>query len=311
MKRIAIIISTVTLAVATAGCSDSDGNGPVVKATVSAAGGESSSTEIYVWPGTDVEYRFTVSSTVKLRTVELHRRIGSGVNAQEPTRIERIDLRESESYTYEISGTVEDIGDDYQYSLYAEDIDGNYTSVRVCAWLDVTRYSQTLMDGRKDATSKTFLNLASGTTYYIANTIADPAGMDLGFTYMEGSRYGACLVSFDEYYKTGNYGMVVNDAAPWVEFRDVSHIADAALWFDGNAGSGRLEEYFERGVEYDRILDYSARKIAHTLWESDILALRTRNGCYGLLKVDAIDRRDESELNNQTIDFSVVITRNR
>ncbi|MCD8174133.1 MAG: hypothetical protein LUD76_11895 [Alistipes sp.] len=311
MKSIKIFILIAALAVATAGCSDSDGNGPVIKATVSAAGGESSPTEIYVWPGTDVEYRFTVNSTAKLRTVELHRRVGLGVNAQEPTRIERVDLRESESYTYEISGTVEDIGDDYQFSLYAEDIDGNFTSVRVCVWLDVMRYSQTLMDGRKDATSKTFLNLASGASYYIANTIGDPAGMDLGFTYTEGSQHGACLVSFDEYYKTGNYGMVVNDAAPWVEFRDVSHISSAAGWFDGGTAGGRLEDYFERGVEYDRVLDYSARKIAHTLWESDIVALRTEDGRYGLLKVDAIDRRDESELNNQTIDFNVVITKNR
>lgn len=311
MKKIRYKITALALAGMVSACSDSGSDGPVIKGTVTVTEGESSQTKLYVPAGSEVGYSFQINSAIPLKALEIHRRIGTGINAQEPTRLERIDIKGSGMYTYEFSGTIASIGNDYQYSVYAEDVDGNFNSVRVCVWLDVMRYSQTLTDGASAGTSKTFLNIESGVTYYVANTIGDPRGIDLGFTYMEGTHYQACLVSFDEYYKTGNYGMVVNDLNPWVEFRDATHLATASDFYDQVGRASELQTYFDNGASYDRIMDFSAGRIAHNLWETDMVSFRTMDGRYGLIRIDGIDRRDESDLDNQTMDIRVIVQKNR
>jgi hypothetical protein len=46
------------------------------------------------------------------------------------------------------------------------------------------------------------------------------------------------------------------------------------------------------------------------LEEEDMIAFRTEDGRYGLMKVKEIDRKNEDVSNNQTISLDVVVEKN-
>ena len=168
-------------------------------------------------------------------------------------------------------------------------------------------------DGVKDvpaATSKTFLCLETGRTFYVANIANDPKGIDLGFTYYEGNDNKACLVSLDEYYKTGNYAMVVNDLNPEVIFKDATDLVTKESVFDEVDKASDLKDIFDQAKDYPTVLDYTAGKIAPALEEEDMIAFRTEDGRYGVMKVKEIDRKNEDTSNNQTISLDVVVEKN-
>lgn len=210
---------------------------------------------------------------------------------------------------YVVSDTLT-LDEDCSYSVYVEDVNRNFSSARVNLYLDVTKYNVELTDGMPAATSKTFLCLETGRTFYVANIANDPKGIDLGFTYYEGNDNKACLVSLDEYYKTGNYAMVVNDLNPEVIFKDATDPAATESVFDQVNKASELKDIFDRAKDYPTVLDYTAGKIAPALEEEDMIAFRTEDGRYGLMKVKEIDRKNEDVSNNQTISLDVVVEKN-
>lgn len=155
---------------------------------------------------------------------------------------------------YVVSDTLT-LDEDCSYSVYVEDVNRNFSSARVNLYLDVTKYNVELTDGMPAATSKTFLCLETGRTFYVANIANDPKGIDLGFTYYEGNDNKACLVSLDEYYKTGNYAMVVNDLNPEVIFKDATDLVTKESVFDEVDQGFRPEGYLRSGER----LSYGSR----------------------------------------------------
>ena len=266
------------------GCDDNDPEGPEISATTFVAGSEPGTAELRVPEGAEVVYRFDIKSAAPISKIEVWYRPGLGANMEAPMEEQTIELY-GEVGEYVVSDTV---------NLY----------------LDVTKYNVELTDGMPAATSKTFLCLETGRTFYVANIANDPKGIDLGFTYYEGNDNKACLVSLDEYYKTGNYAMVVNDLNPEVIFKDATDLVTKESVFDQVNKASDLKDIFDQAKDYPTVLDYTAGKIAPALEEEDMIAFRTEDGRYGLMKVKEIDRKNEDVSNNQTISLDVVVEKN-
>ena len=285
------------------GCDDNDPEGPEISATTFVAGSEPGTAE-----GAEVVYRFDIKSAAPISKIEVWYRPGLGANMEAPMEEQTIELY-GEVSEYVVSDTLT-LDEDCSYSVYVEDVNRNFSSARVNLYLDVTKYNVELTDGMPAATSKTFLCLETGRTFYVANIANDPKGIDLGFTYYEGNDNKACLVSLDEYYKTGNYAMVVNDLNPEVIFKDATDPAATESVFDQVNKASELKDIFDRAKDYPTVLDYTAGKIAPALEEEDMIAFRTEDGRYGLMKVKEIDRKNEDVSNNQTISLDVVVEKN-
>ena len=256
----------------------------------------------------EVVYRFDIKSAAPISKIEVWYRPGLGANMEAPMEEQTIELY-GEVSEYVVSDTLT-LDEDCSYSVYVEDVNRNFSSARVNLYLDVTKYNVELTDGMPAATSKTFLCLETGRTFFVANIANDPKGIDLGFTYYEGNDNKACLVSLDEYYKTGNYAMVVNDLNPEVIFKDATDPAATESVFDQVNKASELKDIFDRAKDYPAVLDYTAGKIAPALEEEDMIAFRTEDGRYGLMKVKEIDRKNEDVSNNQTISLDVVVEKN-
>ena len=287
------------------GCDDNDPEGPEISATTFVAGSEPGTAELRVPEGAEVVYRFDIKSAAPISKIEVWYRPGLGANMEAPMEEQTIELY-GEVSEYVVSDTLT-LDEDCSYSVYVEDVNRNFSSARVNLYLDVTKYNVELTDGMPAATSKTFLCLETGRTFYVANIANDPKGIDLGFTYYEGNDNKACLVSLDEYYKTGNYAMVVNDLNPEVIFKDATATESV---FDQVNKASELKDIFDRAKDYPTVLDYTAGKIAPALEEEDMIAFRTEDGRYGLMKVKEIDRKNEDVSNNQTISLDVVVEKN-
>lgn len=287
------------------GCDDNDPEGPEISATTFVAGSEPGTAELRVPEGAEVVYRFDIKSAAPISKIEVWYRPGLGANMEAPMEEKTIELY-GEVSEYVVSDTLT-LDEDCSYSVYVEDVNRNFSSARVNLYLDVTKYNVELTDGMPAATSKTFLCLETGRTFYVANIANDPKGIDLGFTYYEGNDNKACLVSLDEYYKTGNYAMVVNDLNPEVIFKDAT---DKESVFDGVDKASDLKDIFDQAKDYPTVLDYTAGKIAPALEEEDMIAFRTEDGRYGVMKVKEIDRKNEDTSNNQTISLDVVVEKN-
>ena len=291
------------------GCDDNDPEGPEISATTFVAGSEPGTAELRVPEGAEVVYRFDIKSAAPISKIEVWYRPGLGANMEAPMEEKTIELY-GEVSEYVVSDTLT-LDEDCSYSVYVEDVNRNFSSARVNLYLDVTKYNVELTDGMPAATSKTFLCLETGRTFYVANIANDPKGIDLGFTYYEGNDNKACLVSLDEYYKTGNYAMVVNDLNPEVIFKDVTDlVTKESVLFDEVDKASDLKDIFDRAKDYPTVLDYTAGKIAPALEEEDMIAFRTEDGRYGVMKVKEIDRKNEDVSNNQTISLDVVVEKN-
>lgn len=288
------------------GCDDNDPEGPEISATTFVAGSEPGTAELRVPEGAEVVYRFDIKSAAPISKIEVWYRPGLGANMEAPMEEQTIELY-GEVSEYVVSDTLT-LDEDCSYSVYVEDVNRNFSSARVNLYLDVTKYNVELTDGMPAATSKTFLCLETGRTFYVANIANDPKGIDLGFTYYEGNDNKACLVSLDEYYKTGNYAMVVNDLNPEVIFKDATDLVTSV--FDQVNKASDLKDIFDQAKDYPTVLDYTAGKIAPALEEEDMIAFRTEDGRYGLMKVKEIDRKNEDVSNNQTISLDVVVEKN-
>lgn len=288
------------------GCDDNDPEGPEISATTFVAGSEPGTAELRVPEGAEVVYRFDIKSAAPISKIEVWYRPGLGANMEAPMEEKTIELY-GEVSEYVVSDTLT-LDEDCSYSVYVEDVNRNFSSARVNLYLDVTKYNVELTDGMPAATSKTFLCLETGRTFYVANIANDPKGIDLGFTYYEGNDNKACLVSLDEYYKTGNYAMVVNDLNPEVIFKDATDLVESV--FDEVDKASDLKDIFDRAKDYPTVLDYTAGKIAPALEEEDMIAFRTEDGRYGVMKVKEIDRKNEDVSNNQTISLDVVVEKN-
>lgn len=291
------------------GCDDNDPEGPEISATTFVAGSEPGTAELRVPEGAEVVYRFDIKSAAPISKIEVWYRPGLGANMEAPMEEKTIELY-GEVSEYVVSDTLT-LDEDCSYSVYVEDVNRNFSSARVNLYLDVTKYNVELTDGMPAATSKTFLCLETGRTFYVANIANDPKGIDLGFTYYEGNDNKACLVSLDEYYKTGNYAMVVNDLNPEVIFKDATtDLVTKESVFDEVDKASDLKDIFDQAKDYPTVLDYTAGKIAPALEEEDMIAFRTEDGRYGVMKVKEIDRKNEDTSNNQTISLDVVVEKN-
>lgn len=289
------------------GCDDNDPEGPEISATTFVAGSEPGTAELRVPEGAEVVYRFDIKSAAPISKIEVWYRPGLGANMEAPMEEKTIELY-GEVSEYVVSDTLT-LDEDCSYSVYVEDVNRNFSSAWVNLYLDVTKYNVELTDGMPAATSKTFLCLETGRTFYVANIANDPKGIDLGFTYYEGNDNKACLVSLDEYYKTGNYAMVVNDLNPEVIFKDATDLVTKSV-FDEVDKASDLKDIFDQAKDYPTVLDYTAGKIAPALEEEDMIAFRTEDGRYGVMKVKEIDRKNEDTSNNQTISLDVVVEKN-
>ena len=299
----------IMLVLGLVGCDDNDPEGPEISATTFVAGSEPGTAELRVPEGAEVVYRFDIKSAAPISKIEVWYRPGLGANMEAPMEEKTIELY-GEVSEYVVSDTLT-LDEDCSYSVYVEDVNRNFSSARVNLYLDVTKYNVELTDGMPAATSKTFLCLETGRTFYVANIANDPKGIDLGFTYYEGNDNKACLVSLDEYYKTGNYAMVVNDLNPEVIFKDATDlVTKERSVFDEVDKASDLKDIFDRAKDYPTVLDYTAGKIAPALEEEDMIAFRTEDGRYGVMKVKEIDRKNEDVSNNQTISLDVVVEKN-
>lgn len=311
MKRLKISVVCIIASVfALCGCSKDDDSKPIVTASVFESGQPTKGNNLITTIGTDVSYKFEIKTPgSEIKKLELWKFEGEGINRQEPVKMgvwvyPTAKLGDS----YVIEHDEPGLNRDVRYSVYVQDMNDNFTTAQVNLTLDIMSYSQQLTDGMSNGTSKTFLNLESGRTFYIANTIGDPKGMDLGFTYMEKQSDGkACLVSFDEYYKTGNYAMVANSLNPATSLKDATEWFGDATLSDKIKVKSDLKDAYDNADPITPILIYSADKIAKNLNVGDIIAFKTQDGRYGVIDVTDLDRKAEALTNSQTLSIDVMV----
>ena len=150
------------------GCDDNDPEGPEISATTFVAGSEPGTAELRVPDGTEVVYRFDIKSAAPIATIDVWYRSGLGANMDAPMEEKTIDLSaELNVYNeYVVSDTLI-LSEDCSYSVYVEDVNRNFSSARVNLFMDVTKYNVELTDGMPAATSKTFLCLETGRTFFV------------------------------------------------------------------------------------------------------------------------------------------------
>jgi hypothetical protein len=288
---------------------------PVISATASELGQAGTADEVQVTVGSDVVYEFDVQSEAEIKKIEIWRYQGTDVSKSEPTLELIMEYPAVEIGTaYNLKDTIEALDTDVRYSIYVQDMNDSYTSAQVNLFLDVTRYSTSLTDGMSNGSSPTFLNVESGRSLYVGNTISDPAGIDFGFAYLESeATLKACFVSFNEYYKTGNYAMVVNENNNSTLFKDATAIsASFAHIFDAVENASQLADYYNNAVTPELILMpnnlyYTHKHIAANLAAGDMISFVTDDGRYGLIQITAVDDKAGSLSNDQTVSFDVIV----
>lgn len=292
-----------------ASCEDSNDNGNItVTATIVKSGEQpvDGMHELYFDRGDNVEYRFKVSAPNGIKKIELSEFKGVGINQSAPIIVNTFE--DMDQIEWEYTGTVTGITNDIRFSIYVQDTQGNYTTIRVSAMLRLTCYLSPviLYDGLKDATSKTFLNLETGRTFSLGQTTIDPENMDLGFAYIEqNAQLKACLVSMDSYWLTGVYPMVANKLNPSTEFRKVAVAQIPIEAFVTKVNE--LQSIFDTATPYDAVEGFDAGKIASGIQSGDVIAFKNRHGAIGLIEVTALDNKGEASNNTQEMRFKIII----
>ena len=136
--------------------------------------------------------------------------------------------------------------------------------------------------------------------------------MDIGFAWLgsihDSNPAMACLVSFDEYWKTGIYNMFSNEKNGWVKFRKTS--MSPAQFGDISLTASDLRRIYQNGMDIvppaGLGFDQMDERIAPNLAVGDMLTLTTRNGRYGLIHIIGIDSANKG---NENVQMSILITK--
>lgn len=293
------------------GCSPDTINNPIViNGTIGRINQPPNETEQLFQLGDTIVYKFEVTSPNGIAKVEFSNFEGVGVNQKAPVVLSKVESLQGTTWT--LVDTIKDIQNDMRYSVYIEDNNRQYKTLQLNAFLDVSRFlSNSLYDGIANGTSLTFMNTQSGRTFYIANTIADPAGIDFGFAYLENkSNVLACLVSFDEYWQTGTYPIVSNELNQPVVFRkSTPATVTSTTWIKEKVkNAADLKTLFDTAEDYPSVLPILPDfKAAVNIASKDAICFKTADGRYGLLQITLVDKKSGSTANNQKISFAMVV----
>ena len=264
--------------------------------------------------GDTLVYKFEVTSPNGIEKIEFSNYIGVGANKAAPVVLRKIENPEGTTWT--LVDTIKNIQEDFRYSVYVQDKNRIYKSQQVNAFLDITRfYGISLFDGLSNGTSKTFINTESARTFYIANTIGDPAGMDFGFAFMENkSNILACLVSFDNYWMTGAYPSIVNNLNRPMQFKKSVQAAtnNISVIKSRVNKAADLKTIFEEAASYVTVLPLLPDEMcAYNIKSRDMISFKTFDGRYGLLQVTLVDAKSNSNANTQKITFAMIVEKNK
>jgi len=308
-KIIALILLSAVFCFA--GCEDeAEENLIVIHAGIGKIGQTLDESEKLYQLGDTVVYTFEVTSPNGIAKIEFSNFEGLGVNQKAPVVLSKIENIAGTTWT--LVDTIENIQNDVRYSVYVEDMNRQYQTKKINAYLDVSRYlTETLYDGLSNGTSKTFLNVESGRTFFVANTISDPSGIDMGFAYLENqTEVLACLVSFDEYWNTGNYASIANNLNQPVQFKKSSQATSGtSAWIKEQVkNSSDTKALFDAASYYPSVPGlFPDGKVALNLKAKDVVTFKTADGRYGVIQVVLIDPKSGSALNTQKINFAMVI----
>ncbi|NDP20265.1 MAG: hypothetical protein GZ091_04185 [Paludibacter sp.] len=308
-KFISLII--LTTAFVMVGCTPNAVENPIViTAGIAKIGQVLDNTEKQFQLGDTIVYKFEVNSPNGIAKVEFSNFEGVGVNQKAPVVLSKVESLNGTTWT--LVDTIKNIQTDMRYSVYIEDNNRQYKTLQVNAYLDISRYlTQTLYDGLPNGTSKTFMNVESGRTFFIANTIGDPTGIDFGFAYLENQpTVLACLVSFDEYWNTGNYSSLVNNLnQPTVFKKSTVATSTSTTWIkDKVKNSADLKTLFDAASNYPSILPlFPDSKVALNIKSKDVICFKTADGRYGLIQVTFVDPKSGSDKNTQKMNFAMVV----
>lgn len=310
-----IIVSLIFLPIALlsfVGCDTQDVDNQIVLTSGIAKVGQALSTVDKLYQvGDTIVYKFEVTSPNGIEKIEFSSYEGVGINKKAPVVLRKIENPTGTTWT--LVDTIKNIQNDVRYSLYVQDKNRQYKTIQVNAFLDISRYLTpiSLFDGLSNGTSKTFINTESGRTFFIANTIGDPAGMDFGFAFLENkSNVLACLVSFDEYWKTAVYPSVVNNLNQPVQFRkSTAATSTNTSWIKAKVtNASDLKTIFDQAQSFSTVEPLLPDgKSAVNIKSKDVIAFKTADGRYGLMQVTLVDAKGNSTTNNQKISFGLVI----
>ncbi|MFZ4726909.1 MAG: hypothetical protein ACOYMD_15855, partial [Paludibacter sp.] len=238
------------------GCSEVAVDNPIViTAGIAKKGQVLDNTEKRFQLGDTIVYKFEVTSPNGISKIEFSNFQGVGMNQQAPVILSKVENLNGTTWT--LVDTIKNIQDDVRYSIYVEDNNRQFKTQQINCYLDVSRFMAiVLYDGLINGTSKTFINLESGRTFFVANTISDPAAMDFGFAYLEAhSQVLACFVSFDEYWNTGNYPSVVNNLNQPVTFKKWGVGTTVNTWIKANVkNSADLKAKYDAASNYPSVM---------------------------------------------------------
>ena len=308
-KTIVLILLPAVLALA--GCKKELIDNPItITAVIAKQGQPLDDSQKQFQLGDTVVYMFQVSSPNGISKIEFSNYEGVGENRKAPVVLSKVENLSGTTWT--LADTIKGIQNDIRFSVYVEDLNRQYQTKQINAYLDVTRYlAETLYDGLANGTSKTFVNVESGRTFFIANTIGDPAGIDFGFAYLESqSQVLACLVSFDAYWYTGNYSMVANSLNPSVTFKkSIAATITSTTWIkDKVKKASDLKTFYDAATAYPTVLPlFPDEKVALNIKARDVIAFKTADGRYGLIQVTAVDAKSGTAANTQKISFAMVV----
>lgn len=268
------------------------------------------------------EYKFEITCVdADIRKVELWQYEGTGVNTKQPLKLRTWEMpADSIGRSFSISSSSMNNSfinnKDMRYSVYVEDVNKNYKSAKVEVYTDISSYSYTanaIYNGNVESTSKTFINLQSGRLFTAGNTISDPEGVDFGFAYLstvpKGAAARSCLVSFDQYWRTGIYNMFENEANGWTKFRKVAGLTP--MRFDAlKLTADSLKTFFESAAvltpPFGLGFDPTGERIASRILANEYYAIQTKNGRYGLLQIVKLNTLTKG---SENVQMNVLVTK--
>jgi len=316
-KQIKSFTAALLLLIFVVGCTtDEVVDNPILLTSGIAKVGQALSTDDKLYQvGDTIVYKFEVTSPNGIEKIEFSGYEGVGVNKKAPVVLRKIENPTGTTWT--LVDTIKNIQNDVRYSLYVQDRNRQYKTIQVNAFLDISRYliPISLFDGMSNGTSKTFINTESGRTFYIANTIGDPAGMDFGFAFMENkSNILACLVSFDNYWMTGAYPSIVNNLNRPMQFKKSVQAAtnNTSVIKSRVNKAADLKTIFDESASYATVLPLLPDEMsAYNIKSRDMISFKTFDGRYGLLQVTLVDAKSNSNANTQKITFAMIVEKNK
>ena len=310
MKKSKIISIVVLSAIfGLVGCSTEVIDNPIaITAGIAKMGKTLNDSDKVYQVGDTIVYKFEVTSPNGISKVEFSSYSGVGINETAPVILSKEERITGTVWTY--VDTITGIQDDVRYSIYVQDLNKQYKTKKLNAYLDISRYIKYLpmYDGMVNGTSLSFINVESGRTFYIANTIPDPSSIDFGFTFLETQpTLLACLVSFDEYWKTGTYAMVANNLSGGVTFKKSTPATTTIGIRERVKKASDLKLAYDAATTYPSTPLFSDGKVALKLAVKDVVAFKTKDGRYGLIQLTTVDAKSNSALNNQLVRFHLIV----